>query len=404
VTRHRRARLAPAVLALALGPPPSASRLPTPDPAGREQTIAALHRRASQAAPGSDEAQAVAGALAVIGREYLDGGEPGRAAELLGEAYALDEGNGLILAELTLAHLALGDSATARLYLRLAEQRATSAPPEIFAVLGDVYERLHRLEDAAAAWEEFARFGGQDPAVLARLRRARDELAAARGQRSREAAPFRIYADPGVEEEAVAAAAERLTAAYASQSALFSAELPEPQIAVLYAGRAYFSLAAVPDWVGGAYDGKIRVAVPRGAADPGGILAHELAHAFVRTASADRAPAWLHEGLAQWLEGRRMPRDALAEALRAGAPAPTLAALEARFTARRTREEARVAYAQALSLVEHLVRVRGEGAVACLVRRLAGAASFDEALRAETGLGEEELLSGWRRAAGIRPG
>jgi hypothetical protein len=339
--------------------------------------------------------------MAVIAREYLDSRQPGRAAELLGEAYALDEENGLVLAELTLAHLSLGDAATARFYLRRAEQRATAAPPEIFAVLGDVYERLHRLEDAATAWEEFARFGGQDPAVLARLRRARDELAVARGQRSRDAAPFRIFADPGVEEDAVASAADRLTAAYAAQSALFEEQLPEPQIAVLYAGRAYFSLASVPDWVGGAYDGKIRVSVPRGAADAGGILAHELAHAFIRSASGDRAPAWLHEGLAQWLEGRRMPRAALADALRGGSPAASLAALESRFTARRTREEARIAYAQALSLVEHLVRVRGEGAVACLVRRLAASETFDRALRAETGLGEEDLLRDWRRDAGV---
>lgn len=397
----RRTRAACALLAGILLPTPPAPGLPPPESRERERAIAALQRRASAAAPGTDEAQAVAGALAVIGREYLDGGEPGRAAELLGEAYALDEGNGLILAELTLAHLALGDAATARLYLRLAEQRATSAPPEVFGVLGDVYERLHRLDDAAAAWEEFARFGGQDPAVLARLRRARDELAVARGQRSRDAPPFRIYADPDVEEDAVSSAAERLMASYASQSAFFATALPEPQIAVLYAGRAYFSLAAVPDWVGGAYDGKIRVSVPRGAADAGEILSHELAHAFIRKTSDDRAPAWLHEGLAQWLEGRRMPGSALAETLRAAAPASTLAALEARFTARRTRAEARVAYAQALSLVEHLVRVRGEGAVACLVGRLSASASFDEALRAETGFGEEELLREWKRAAGI---
>jgi len=369
----------------------------------RQAAIAALQRRASAAAPGTPEAQAVAGAMAALAREDLDAGRPGPAAELLGEAYALDEDNGLVLAELTLAHLSLGDAESARFYLRRVEQRASSGPPEAFAVLGDAYERLHRLDDAIAAWEAFARFGGQDPDVLARLRRARDELAAARGQRSRDAGQFRIFADPAVGEEAVAAAGDALVAGYTAQSAFFDIELPAPQIAVLYAGRAYFSLASVPDWVTGAYDGKIRVSAEPGGAEGRGVLTHELAHAFVRYASADRAPAWLHEGLAQWLEGRRMPRSRLSTVLAAATPAPSLTALDACFTVRRTRDEVSVAYAQALSLVEHVVRVRGEGALVCVVRRLRGGESVDGALRAETGMGEEALMREWRAENAVTP-
>jgi len=373
----------------------SSAVLPSPGSTDRERAVAALHRRASAAAPGTAEAEAVAGALAVIARADLDAGDAGRAAELLGEAYSLDEDSGLILAELTLAHLALGDTGTARFYLHRAEERATSAPPEIFAVLGDVYERLHRLDDAVTAWEEFARFGGQDGDVLARLRRAKDELALQRGQRSADFGRFRVFADPAVEQDDVAAAARTLSAAYDEQSAFFGVELPEPQVAVLYAGRAYFSLASVPDWVAGAYDGKIRVSVQPGGLEPGGILSHELAHAFIRRASADRAPAWLHEGLAQWLEGRRMPRSAFVESVGVRA-APSLPALDARFATRRTRAEARTSYAQALFLVEHIVRVRGEGAVACLVTRLGSARDLDDALRAETGITEAELVAEWR--------
>ena len=385
-----------AVLAAALAPA-APSRL-GPDSGDRERRIAALHRRAAAAAPESAEAQAVAGALGALAREDLDAGEPGRAAELLGEAYALDEGNGLLLAELTLAHLALGDPETARFYLRRAEQRVSSGPPEVFAVLGDVYERLHRLDDAVAAWGEFVRLGGQDAAVLGRLRRAREELALARGQRSLASGPFRIFADPAIGEDELELAAGDLRSAYAAQAAFFATEPPEPQVAVLYAGRAWFSLVSVPDWVAGSFDGKIRISFEPGGGDSRRlILAHELAHAFIRAASGDRAPAWLHEGLAQWIEGRRMPRGALAQALGGRAPERSLAALDARFVARLTRAEARASYAQALSLLERLVRLRGEGAVACLVRRLAETPDFGEALRAETGMGEEELVAGWRR-------
>jgi tetratricopeptide (TPR) repeat protein len=395
-----RAAAAPAafaVLAAVLARPPSHGPA-SPETGDRERRIAALQRRAAAAAPGTAEAQAVAGALGAIAREDLDAGEPGRAAELLGEAYALDEGNGLLLAELTLAHVALGDSETARFYLLRAEQRVSSGSPEAYAVLGDAYERLHRLDDAVVAWGEFTRLGGQDPAVLLRLRRAREELALARGQRSLDSGPFRIFADPAIGEDELALAAETLRSAYAAQAAFFGTAPPEPQVAVLYAGRAYYSLVSVPDWVAGSFDGKIRISF-----EPGGgvaarlILAHELAHAFVRAASGDRAPAWLHEGVAQWIEGRRMPGGALAEALGGRAPEASLGALDARFGVRLTRAEARASYAQALSIVERLVRLRGEGAVACLVLRLAETRDFEESLRAETGMGEEELVAGWRR-------
>jgi hypothetical protein len=58
-----------------------------------------------------------------------------------------------------------------------------------------------------------------------------------------------------------------------------------------------------------------------------GPLAHELAYAYVRRVSRDRAPGWLHEGLAQWWEGKRMPPGELRAAL-AGRTLRTLSEME----------------------------------------------------------------------------
>lgn len=59
----------------------------------------------------------------------------------------------------------------------------------------------------------------------------------------------------------------------------------------------------------GLYDGRIRVPLGRVRSLGGlaaSILTHELAHALIAEASSDRAPHWLHEGLAQLVEpGRR---------------------------------------------------------------------------------------------------
>ena len=177
-------------------------------------------------------------------------------------------------------------------------------------------------------------------------------------------------------------------------------------VVVLYSGRDYFSLVSIPDWAAGVFDGKIRVSVDAAGGDGtalAAVLAHELAHAFLRSAAADRTPGWLHEGYAQWSSGRRLPRRELSGAL-SGSESPTAAALEARLRGPLDRGAARALYAQTLSLVEYLVGARGEGALACVVARLSEGARIDAALREETDWSEEEFFESWRRWAGLRRG
>lgn len=374
-----------------------------PPGAARDRAIAALHARAATARPGSTAAARLAEELERLGAAYLAEGALGPATELLSEAYALDEENGLVLAELTLCYLRAEDLDSARFYLRLAEERVSRAPPEIYGALGDAYLGLHRLDDAVRAWSEFVRFGGSDPALLARLARARDELAVSRGQRSLSFDHFTIFADAGVEEDLVRQAGRDLESAYAEQAVVLGKRLDAPQVVILYSGRAYFSLVSAPEWASGAFDGKIRVSVEPGGsgAAPTSVLAHELAHALIRSGSGERAPGWFHEGLAQWCEGRRIPPREIRSTLGAHA-APTMASLEESFGRRLARPAARACYAQALSLVEFLVEARGSGAVACILDRLERRGGrFADALREETGLSEKELFAGWKKWAGV---
>ena len=381
--------------------PESPVPVPPPGPA-RDRAVAVLRTRAESASPGPREAAGLAAEIERIGAVCLAENDLARASELLSEAYTLDEDNGLVLAELTYCYLRADDDASARFYLRRTEERAVHAPPEAYAVLGDVYLGLHRLDDAVFAWEEFVRLGGTDPSVLARLSRARDELAVSRGQRSRRFDHFVIYADPDVDESAVETVGAELEAAYARQAELFGPRLTRPQVVVLYAGRAYFSLASVPDWSSGVYDGKIRVSIDPGASGPGPItvLRHELAHALLRAAGS-RFPAWFHEGIAQWCEGRRLPVREVRTAIN-----PTAAVsshdLDRLLASRRNRSAIRSGYAQALSVFEYLVATRGIGAIACLVDDVAvRGAAFGDALEGEAGISEGDLFGLWRRWAGV---
>jgi tetratricopeptide (TPR) repeat protein len=363
--------------------------------------LQALRRRSADVDRGTPEARAVAAELGQIGRGYLEKGDSGRAVELLEEAYGWDDENGLVLALLTLAYVRRGDFPFARFYLDLAEQRAPRAPPQAYEILGEVYYSLNRLEDAIVAWEHFQRLGGETPATLRRLSKVRQELALASGQRHLEAEKFSFFWDPSIPARFVEEIAERIGATYGQQSEFFGTDLPEAQIIVLYGGRSYFSLVSVPDWVSGLFDGKIRVSVdPDGGVTPelSAVLAHELAHAFIRHASADRAPGWLHEGVAQWWEGKRIARYEIRNDFRGRTPY-TLSEMEGNLAGHSDRTAARTNYVEALSLVEYLTERHGSGAVACLIRGLGAGRTFAESLRAETGLTPDELFRKWKEWA-----
>jgi tetratricopeptide (TPR) repeat protein len=396
---------APLLLGLALGLGSSARPEEIPEPAPRlAQELSALRRRSASVEPGTLRARELARDLGRIGHEYLEIGETGRAIELLEEAYGWDEEDGLVLANLTLAYVREENYPFARFYLELAEQRAAQAPPEAYATLGDVYYALNRLDDAVLAWEQFERLEGNDPGLLKRLARARQEMSLSRGQRLLEEQGFAIYSDEAIAPEIAVNVADRLAESHRHQSRFFGTSLEDAQVVVLYAGRAYFSLVSVPDWVGGVFDGKIRVSMDPALGmtpDLERVLVHELGHALVRKASADRAPGWLHEGLAQWVEGKRLLPHDFREVFSGGHKPSTLAEMEGSLGRRTERGAARALYAEALGLVEYVVQYRGEGAVLCLLQAVARGASIEEALKRETGWTGAELVAAWRNWAGV---
>src|SRR5205085_8484046 len=66
------------------------------------------------------------------------------------------------------------------------------------------------------------------------------------------------------------------------------------------------AVTCAPGWIGGAFDGTLRLVHARGAAQGGGsrALAHETLHAQLDEWVAQK-PKWFHEGLAQYFAGER---------------------------------------------------------------------------------------------------
>jgi tetratricopeptide (TPR) repeat protein len=365
-----------------------------------EEDLARLRRVASGPHPPS--ASQLARELDHVALAFLERGEIGRAIELFSEASERDPGSGAVLAHLALAYVRNGDFEFGRGTLDLAAS-IPDAPAALFCEIGSLYAEAHRLDDAMAAWESCRRLGGPTASFAGPLEAARAELSVMGRTRSLEADRFTIIADARIPEDLLRHVGNHLTAEDSRPDAVLRSVASSPQVVVLYAGRSFFTLVSIPDWVSGVFDGKIRIAVdPASPLTPAlqSVLTHELTHSTVRELSRDRAPGWLHEGLAQWSEGRRLPREELRKMFARHSLVP-LRDLEASFV-RSDFEAARASYAEGLGLVEFLLEQRGPGAIVCVLADLAAGSTIDSALSAETGWDATTLLEAWARSAGLR--
>ena len=359
--------------------------------------LAELRREIGGAHP--PPATQISSRLNDIAVDYLKSGDSARALELLSEAVGEDPENGEALANLILTLVKQEDFEFAEFYLEQAEATESHNPdPQVYRTIGDLYAARNRLREAVMAWGCYRRLGGSDPATLAHLERALRELSVTPGQRLLESDHFSLYTDAAVSPEEAQRAEAYLEQEYRHQSPFFATEFSSPQVVILYSGRAFFSLVSVPDWVSGVFDGKIRISLdPDRGLTPQlqNVLSHELAHAMIRQVSADRAPGWLHEGLAQWWEGKRLLRSEFRQAMGGHSPY-SLAQMEGNLARKPDRPTARANYAEALGLIEYLVAERGMGSIMCLLHDLGDGLGLGEALQRETGLLPEQLVSQWK--------
>src|SRR5271163_2628178 len=120
---------------------------------------------------------------------------------------------------------------------------------------------------------------------------------------------------------------------------------PHEQISViLYTGQAFADITRAPQWVGALNDGRLRIPVQGLTSvtpDLARVLKHELTHSFVGQKSHNRAPTWLQEGIAQYMEGRRSNLAALPLlAIAADGQLPSLGSMEGSWMGR-SADEAR---------------------------------------------------------------
>lgn len=165
---------------------------------------------------------------------------------------------------------------------------------------------------------------------------------------------------------------------------------------VLYEHQQFQDVTRVHGWASGLFDGKIRL--PVGSVLPPArelerLIVHEYAHAAIHDLARGRAPRWLHEGLAQVLEG------ASADPMLQVPGSLTLAGVEA-LTGDPDPLRARAGYDITLWIVRDLLDRGGVESMRELLARLGAGETIAEAIPRVYGLRMTELESQWRRVLG----
>jgi Tfp pilus assembly protein PilF len=177
----------------------------------------------------------------------------------------------------------------------------------------------------------------------------------------------------------------------------FLAYAPRERTAVvLYEHHEFRGVTQAHSWASGLFDGKIRLLV--GPVRPPArelerLVVHEYAHAAIHDLSRGRAPRWLHEGLAQILEG------ATSDPMLQVPGGLTLAGVEA-LAGEADPLRARTGYDISLWIVSDLLDRGGIESLRELLGRLGAGETIAQAIPRIYGLRLTELESQWRRVLG----
>jgi predicted negative regulator of RcsB-dependent stress response len=253
-------------------------------------------------------------------------------------------------------HLKLSEYSDALKYL----DRARKIDPDsaTTAILsGWAYYGLDQLSDAIAQWKKSQQIEPtpQVAQLLAKAERdQKTEQSFQQGATSHFILHYEGGAMPGLAQDVLGTLEED----FESIEDTLGYTPPAPITVILYTRRQFHDVTRAPNWADGLNDGRIRVPVQglaRVTPELGRVLKHELTHSFINQMTQNRAPTWLQEGLAQWMEGLRSQQDArLLVALYDHKTFPPMAKMEGSWMGLDT-NAAVMAYSWSLATVEAII-------------------------------------------------
>ena len=273
-------------------------------------------------------------------------------------------------------------------------RRVAPDNPEVPKLAGWAYYGMNKLNEAVAEWQRALALR-PDREVQAALQKAQRDKQEEENYRENESSHFTLRYSGESEPELAREVLHALEMHFDAIESEFSYTPPEPIGVILYTQQAFADITRAPGWAGAINDGRIRVPVQgltQLTPELSRVLRHELTHSFIRQKTRGLAPTWVQEGLAQWMEGKRVQNAASALVKnydeKLAAPLGDLEKTWVQLSA----EQAGYAYAWALAVVEYVVQTDGMSDMQRVLDRIAAGHSTEAAVHEVLRSNYEDLM------------
>jgi hypothetical protein len=297
-----------------------------------------------------------------------------------------------LLLNVSYLHLRRSEYSAALEYLERA-RRVQPDSADVAKLTGWAYYGSNRIELAVKEWQRALSLR-PDPDTQQALEKATRDKEAEREFKEGETRHFNLRYHGGAAPQLAKEILRVLENHFRTIESELNFTPPEAVGVILYTEQAFADVTRAPGWAGALNDGRIRVPVQGLTSmtpELSQTLMHELVHSFVHQKTRGRAPVWLNEGIAQWMEGQRSGDAAavLVEVYQRRGYLP-YRVLEGPFT-QLPGNAVGYAYAWSLAAVEYIVRSNGMGDIERILDRINSEPSGEAAVRSVLRLSYSEL-------------
>ncbi|MEQ1473364.1 MAG: hypothetical protein ABLQ96_06070, partial [Candidatus Acidiferrum sp.] len=247
---------------------------------------------------------------------------------------------------------------------------------------GWAYYGMNKIEQAVAEWKRSALLR-PDAEVQAALEKAQRDKQEEESYKENESRHFTLRYSGAAEPALARDVLRTLELHYSAIESELNFTPPDSIGVVLYTQQAFSDITRAPGWVGALNDGRLRVPVQGLTGvnqELSRVLKHELTHSFVQQKTHGRAPTWMQEGLAQWMEGKRSGDSAtVLLQIYGNGHAVSLGNLEGSWM-NFPGDAAAYAYAWALANIEYIVQADGMSDVQRILDRIGSGSATEAAL------------------------
>ncbi len=272
---------------------------------------------------------------------------------------------------------------------------------DLYTRLGDKYYQEGDIETALENFLLGAEIDQTNTYIVERLASLKGEYEVEGGFRAKEGSHFIVKYDAGENAVLGNLVSILLEEAYMRIGYDFGHYPVDMIEAVLYTREQFRDTTRSPSWTGALYDGRIKIPVG-GVTERTelleGVLFHEYTHAVVHRVALGRAPVWLNEGLAQYVEGKRIDdddSDYLNKLL--GDKRFSLRTIEGSFMGLDARQ-ARNAYLMSLSATEYIIREFGSFTAMGILEYMGEGQTLNDAIESAVYLSYDDLIDSWLRS------